>query len=549
MQVEGRNFRGLKEADFNLEKIQLVGGRNGSGKSSLVQLVGALLTGNSIPVRGVKKTERGCLVHSGTGKGSATLTAPEGTTSIVWPKAEVKSEGKCPEASEYAAGLSCILALEAKDRAEVLSRYLESEPTLDDLLKVLKEGGVELNEKNATKLWGLIESQGWDGAHAQSQLKGATLKGQWQEITKEKYGSKKAETWLPEEWETDLEGASDQDLQARVTDARDALESAIAGQAVDEERLTVLHEKADQVDDLKQKMADAEKIKTDVIKAHVEALAFKAGLPPAVKDNSIPCPECKAKLEMVNGKLVKAGKQPSATELKKRQKDIDEAGEGVDSCNTDMKKILSVVQNVGVALTEAEGAAAELAVSNTFSDGVDVDPCRTTAALAESRLAAWKAKTQADSRHDNVVANQVVTKALAADGVRQVKLVKKLKEFNSFIKGIVHESWGVVAIDNDLTASLNTTPYVLLSKSERWRVRVGIQMAMAKKDKSAAVLIDGADILVDKDLRNGLFASLRGLNIPSVVSMSMVEEDMLPDLAAAKLGQSWWMDGGVLVAK
>ena len=83
-------------------------------------------------------------------------------------------------------------------------------------------------------MWQIIEAQGWDGAAKQAKEKGANLKGMWEQITGDRYGSKKAENYIPENWMPDLDGASDESLQADLTDARGVLEGCIASEAVDD---------------------------------------------------------------------------------------------------------------------------------------------------------------------------------------------------------------------------------------------------------------------------------------------------------------------------
>jgi hypothetical protein len=70
---------------------------------------------------------------------------------------------------------------------------------------------------------------------------------------------------------------------------------------------------------------------------------------------------------------------------------------------------------------------------------------------------------------------------------------------------------------------------------------------MAKMDESAAVVIDEADIL-DQKGRNNLFALLKDTGIRAVVCMTANKPDVVPDLAKAKLGQSYWVKDGVVIA-
>ena len=66
---------------------------------------------------------------------------------------------------------------------------------------------------------------------------------------------------------------------------------------------------------------------------------------------------------------------------------------------------------------------------------------------------------------------------------------------------------------------------------------------MARLDNSAMVVIDAADVL-DGTTRSGLFALLEDSGLPALVCMTLTRREQVPDLAAAGLGQSYWLEGG-----
>ena len=201
-------------------------------------------------------------------------------------------------------------------------------------------------------------------------------------------------------------------------------------------------------------------------------------------------------------------------------------------------------------LRAAMNADKELAAmpAPAANDGANIDAARGALTVADERLKAWKAKTMADQRANSIAINVQIVSALKPAGIRQKKLAKAMSTANAQLKNTtaITMSWGVVAIDGDLEASLNGTPYSLLSKSERYRCRVALQVWMALNDNSSAVIIDGADVLVDSQLRNDLFAILTTLPIPSVVTMALVDRAKLPDLGAAGIGESFWIEAGEL---
>lgn len=552
MNISIKNFRGCATAILNLAKITLIGGHNAAGKSSIAQAVAAVLTGNAVPIPGVTKSQAGCLVRSGTAAGSVELSTELGTAKIEYPRAAVKTEGQPPQATEFAAGLSCVLDLPGKQRAETLSQYLKSEPTRDDL-QIALTSIEDLKPEHIEKIWETIQQQGWDGAHAQAKEKGARLKGQWEQITGERYGVKKADSWIPDGYSADLDGASEEDLQAAVVDARERLEGAIAAEAVDDAKLDALDEQAATLEILEKQIPDAEK-QVSAMTAELEKRKdARRHLPPASRGAFMSCPHCHKSVAVDGNRLLPAADPLSDDELEKRRTAIAAADDAVKIAEEDRQASVDVLQKLNRDIDAAKRAAAELKDlrSKPAGNGADVDAARNDVDAAEKRLENWQKKTAADNRHFNIGVNAQIIDALAADGVRLDRLRRSLATANTSIGKICNIArWGMVELTDDLEATLNGTPYHLLSESEKYRVRVTLQFWMAQIDGSAALIIDGADVLVSRDIRNGLFRLLAATETTALVAMALPEPGDLPDVAAKGLGQSYWMgDDGVLVPR
>ena len=86
------------------------------------------------------------------------------------------------------------------------------------------------------------------------------------------------------------------------------------------------------------------------------------------------------------------------------------------------------------------------------------------------------------------------------------------------------------------------TQYELLSESEKFRVRVVLQIGMALSDKSQALVIDAADIL-DKGGRNGLFKAVKSTGLPAFISMTIDSKELVPSLSKSGVGASYWING------
>ena len=105
--------------------------------------------------------------------------------------------------------------------------------------------------------------------------------------------------------------------------------------------------------------------------------------------------------------------------------------------------------------------------------------------------------------------------------------------------------WKVVAIAPDMALTYGGRPYALLSTSEQYRLRAVLQAAIARLAGADLVVIDAANVL-DAPTRSGLFSMLGQAELSAVVCMTLSRREQVPDLARAGLGESYWLDDGVL---
>lgn len=583
MQIEIKNYRGISSAVLDMSHICLVAGANEAGKTSTAQAVAAALTGDPIPILGVKKTQAGMLVRSGTATGSIDMTTDKGTVNVTWPTAKVKTEGSAPFASHFAAGLVSIATADEKERPKILAEYLQAAPTRADLDAQLAPLNLPVSTVN--QLWELIEKLGWDNAHAQIKEKGATLKGQWQGVTGEAYGSKKAESWLPAGWEQDLMGQSESTLKAFVTDANDALEATIAADAVDDSRAEGLRATAALLEERTAALAAAEALSLDPAMQNqiTEVTAFIAeingfvetykqemkDLPSPNNPFNLPCPACGVALELTQGKSLSVASLITPEEVAIRQGKIDELQAKINSATNGLQKHMSAKSGIESRIKDFDGtkaakvseakrqveeskrAAAELAALKPAGAKADVsyvEQCRNTLASASSRLQAFIQKNNADKAHTAIGLNQELITKIAPEGIRADVLAKAIKGFNERTAPLCKAAtWRHVALETDFSSSYGGTPYLLLSESAKFRVRTILALTMSGMDRSEAVIIDAADIL-DKGGRNGLFKALQAAGLPALVCMTMDKKELVPDLVKAGIGASYWIEDAVAVA-
>lgn len=220
------------------------------------------------------------------------------------------------------------------------------------------------------------------------------------------------------------------------------------------------------------------------------------------------------------------------------------AGTVTDDQISDIRARLIAARSAESAALAAQQAREKLA-SLPDSEPVDIQPLRDQ--LSEAELAAHDEKRagQAAGYHQKILDNQRLVDELAPTGLRQRRLAELLDALNADMRARCEAAgWAAVAVDSDLSATLAGRPYGLLSESEKYRVRVILQLALCQQDEP--LVIDAADVL-DRDGRNGLFRMLLKSGRRALVCMTIDTPDAVPDLSKSGSGQSYWMDGAELV--
>ena len=130
IEITVSGYRGVNHATVALNRVALVAGLNGQGKTSFSQAAAAALTGVFAPGLSIKKSEANALVYRGSQSESmAKASFAEGTGSMRWPSCEYATSGQVPAVSHFAAGVSKLPLLDDKERARVLAEYLQTLPT------------------------------------------------------------------------------------------------------------------------------------------------------------------------------------------------------------------------------------------------------------------------------------------------------------------------------------------------------------------------------------------------------------------------------------
>lgn len=542
MKIAIENYRGIKAASLALNSITLVAAPNSAGKSAVAQAVGSVLTGQAVPIPGVLKSMAGMLVRNGASGGFAQLETDAGTARVDWPRAALKTKGAPPQISAIAAGIESFPTAEPKRRAEIFIDLLRAFPVFEDLRERFAREGI--SEDTAKAVWETIDKQGWDAAHAQSKETGARLKGQWEAVTSERYGTKKAENFTPNEWEPELASASSEFLTAALTDARDNLDGMIAVAAIDDAERERLQALADTLPERSSESSAANAHLQGITESHSVKVSATKTLRDPNAQQLHECPHCKGSLSIVGGNIT------AGTPL--ADKDIAAWNAAQNEIAQSLEMGMKARARLNAALAavkEAEGAAKQLAsLSEGNATQDQVQHARQAVTIAQGRLEAFNCKTRADRLQNSILQNASIVAALDTAGVRQDKLNEAV---NTFLSESVAplcrvSNWENLEIAQDMSLAYGGRAWPLLSESEKYRVRVLLQAAISIREQAAAIIIDAADIL-DKAGRNGLIALLRHAALPALVCMTIPTPKEVPNLEAAGLGESFWIRDGVMV--
>jgi hypothetical protein len=521
MRVAITSFRGVKNVALDLNGVTIIAGLNGSGKTSIAGATAAALTGEP-PIHGVKKQDYNRFVHTGQATAAAVVETDEGTASITFPDGKPFTTGKPPRSSGYAAGIASPVDMEPRKAAEAWAAILETEPTLADLEKVCPDVAVIT----------AVRTRGWDGALAVFKEDGAKLKGRWEQVTGDRYGTKKADTWMPDVLTLEIVNQPEAELQAAFDAAKKAHDEALRSSAIAGSEREKLEKESSELD---ARRANVGKLTAehDTAKADFdEAKEALKALPSSV--DPMQCPHCGKPVRLVGGVLKEA---TAITEEMKA--DRERAIKYEKECGEVFAKAFDALRKEKLELQTSEQAAEKLAKIGEASAAQDIKKTLDALDTTSSVLGAWKAYHQAKKYHDEILRLIQVCEILSPEGLRKQHLENSLSQFNTVLDSLCSAAgWSRVRIEPDLSISFGGMPYAMLSESEQYRTRVTVQTAIALRDKSDVLIFDRADILTQNG-RRGLFSMSKSAGLTTIILMSASSREESPK-------GSLWIDGGMI---
>lgn len=563
MKIEVRAMAGIERADLEFEKVALIVGPTGAGKTSIADAARAAVT-NDWHIRGITaKSRLSGVVHAGYDSASAKIVKGEAFAQIQFPSTEYETGAGTDGAlfsHEVAAGLANPLAEDMRKRAQFFIDILAAHPTEKDVMIALEDAG--LTRQQGSRVWKRINESNFDDAHKYYATRATELKGQWEGIAKDRWGSRKGENYLPDGWDETLSDASKQSLEKEIADAKQGLEELIADSAVSEERRNQLQEQADRLDNLEKQLKKLKKASAEQHEKTDVAEGSLAELPEPVKTvPTVDCPHCGATsyVDVSSGEFTLLADNPepvSEDDNKQRIAAQEQAREDLAAHRKALNEAENQVTQCEQLIRTAEAAADQLAGLPPAKEQSEtqINAAREAVATATSRMAKFTQKKDADIVHKSILLNLTAVEELKPEGVRRRKLSDALEEFNKTAMTTLNKNipgyrcfFNIGTLEPMVETPRGVRHYNLLSRGEKLIFESVFQFAVAAKDGSSLVIIDDADA-VTGDLRAGLVKMALAAETPSLICMAVKAREQVPDLSKTKKGRTYWVADKTAIA-
>jgi len=541
MKISVTNFRGCAVAVFNHLNTTVIFGQRHQGKSSTAEAVRAMLTGNLIPIRGVLKRQIKNFVRDGAKQAFVEIIDGESKVSCTWPKQDYKSEGKAfRHINEISAGLASIPKMKLKERAEPLSKYIDAVPTPEDIRKELR--ALKFSDDAITSLLKHLETYGFDVMESKVREKGTKIKGAWEEITGERYGSEKSESWFPSTWQDDLMDENEDNLQAVVRNLTEETNLGIAAAKANEVQATDLQAQADLIEPMEQFLKAAafnlKKFRADETYLQKKLLKIQSA-----KDEQH-CYHCGGMLHVINGQIAEP-KDEEMIDNEELKKDEPKVANNLRETRIRITNTLKEQAEKELKLKharEAEKILDQIKTGEKIKWDKNLDEVQKRLENAKIRLQAFQTWQKASEKNDLIVTNIELVKLLGPNGIRKTKLVQALIPMNKLMQRLSEAAgWPITTMNKDYQFLFNEKPYEFCSKSERFQIRVVNQIAIAGREKARTVVIDGIDILSGKD-KIGLLKMLQKCKMPALLFCTTPSFEKIPKLG--ELGETYFINEG-----
>lgn len=509
------HYLGARSIDAALaHPITLFAGRNGAGKSSIVEAVRHAITGASTRV--TLKKDYGHLITEGQEVGSVEVQDTlDGSFSVVLPSG--KGVHHAHPALPYVLDHHAFSRMEPNDRRAFLFNLMKIKTDGAEVLDRLIKRGCDVDKAKAIAPH---LSAGFDAAAKEAQAQAREQKALWRNITGEAYGDKKAPGWkaaAPEISHLDL--VAQQSVIDGITKMIDAANQELGAlNAQDRAAFIIRHMLVKAQEDAGKYARIADKLQRDEKelaewKAKVEDTRAKAA--GGVVEAHHECPHCEGLIQIRNAMIVKyviPEKVPDA-EAAARLPEYEKAMRTLENAVANDKRDLALADQAAKSIEELEKqigeapAEMELMAAVAKVDELKAERKRasedmeTARRLQRQHEEAANKTASAQVHHNNVQAWGQIADALAPDGIPGELLIEALEPVQVRMDTSKRpKGWPLVFINEDMSIVAlgpddSERPYSLLSESEQWRVDAVIAEAISYLSGLRLLALDRADLL------------------------------------------------------
>ena len=527
----------------------LITGQNSAGKTSLSKILAALVTHNTNPSH-----LSAALTKAYLKKGSTQGSAVFGDVTWTVPKTMAIPLGIVPQAMDHCVGI--VNFVSGQGTADSRAALYESLFLPDDPEAILRPVWKGTDQQLAQALKAIERADGdWRSV---ANVYGAQKRDAgrvWGQVTGQNYTPKRGAQWTPDDWSSDLEGLSEDDVLAALNDAQAALRAVTVRHAVDQDRI----DRAIQVRDaelpaVQEELAvgerDLEKLtekqrdlleaakgtgenltrfetaRNDAVNA-LEAideeieriLASVADTEPV--DPSVPCPHCEGRLVVALGEvqayLPKERADPRETleELNRRRANAlvacEDAKKMLEKPRAEHRAVMSKYDHVrerrqAVGKKVGEGRAkvkvlqsmtkdADLTV--TESNAAEISELENARDRADAQRKAWVKRRDADAAHNNYTEYAYLEKLLGPNGARAEYMKKRMEKLRAAVSNVCKRAyWKTITISDTYEVLSDGIPTPLAAENERLKAQWVIQIAIAMLNPGNKwIILDAADLL------------------------------------------------------
>ena len=598
--ISAQNYLGIRAADIALDRpVQLFAGRNGAGKSSLMEAVRHALTGETVRVS--LKKEYASLLNEGAESGLVEVVSDGGAYAVALPSGKGAASGET--ALPYLLDAQRFASLSPDERRAFLFGLMGLSSSGEAVKKRLADKGFD--DARVALVMPLLRA-GFEAACKEAQNRARDAKAAWKTVTGgETWGKDKAAGWrpaaLPEG--ADRAGARLENARAKLAEADSALataqqalgaaRSAARAREEQEEQRVQLEERAGRIERIRAKLAKDEAELADwqakvadakaaaggvkkvraaledaVLRGLAEVAAEFLGIAEAstgivVSDSGEILEWDQALLNRARAHVAEYRAQSGAAPAEDAQSasklaEYEKARDLLKSAAANGRRDLAAAEAAEAQLAELDKAAAGGDAQNFDELREDVQQKTEARDAWRADVAKYQALTEQAERQEKVVADAgrhhadvlawlEIADALSPDGIPGEMLAEALGPMNARLgASAVAAGWSIPQITADMEITGDGRPYALLSESEKWRADAMIAEAVSYLSGLRLLVLDRFDVL-DLTGRADALEWLDALTEADEIDTALVFGTLkalpggLPDSM-----QAHWIDGGVV---